>query len=73
MQRAGTVTTLDVYSVGLHLRTRADDAGAHLGLARRTSVFADDPALQPGWYLFAVPSPAQSALAQDLVTLGPGS
>lgn len=70
VQRAGAVTTLDVYSVGLHLRTRADDAGAHLGLTRRTSMFSDDSALQPGWYLFAVPSPAQPALAQDLLTLG---
>jgi hypothetical protein len=70
VERAGTVTTLDIYSVGLHLRTRADDPGAHLGLSRRISVFADDTALQPGWYLFAVPSPPQQALAQDLRTLG---
>jgi hypothetical protein len=70
VQHDGSVTTLAVYSLGLHLRTRSDDLGAHLGLARRISVFADDTALRAGWYLFKVPSPPQAALAQDLLTLG---
>ena len=43
VQHDGTLTTVAVYSVGLHLRTRSDDLGAHLGLARRASVFAGAP------------------------------
>lgn len=70
VQHDGTLTTVAVYSVGLHLRTRSDDLGAHLGLARRASVFAAGTGLQPGWHLFVVPSPPQPALAQDLASLG---
>jgi hypothetical protein len=70
VDRRDTVSVLSVYAVGLHLRTRADDRGAHLGYSRRVYTFAADDTLQPGWYLLRVPSPAGNALAQDMTTFG---
>ena len=70
VERRDTVSVLSVYAVGLHVRTRADDRGAHLGYSRRVYVFAADDTLQPGWYFVRVPSPARSAFAQDLTTVG---
>lgn len=70
VERRDTVSVLSVYAVGLHVRTRADDRGAHFGYSRRVYAFAADDALQPGWYLLRVPSPARSALAQDMTTVG---
>ena len=65
-----TVSVLSVYSVGVHLRTRADDPGGHIGYSKRSYVFVADGTLAPGWYFLSVPSPARSAYAQDLTTIG---
>lgn len=70
VDRRDTVSVLSVYAVGLHVRTRADDRGAHLGYSRRVYAFAADDGLQPGWYFLRVPSPARGAFAQDLRTVG---
>ena len=70
VHRDGDVTTVVVYSAGLHLRTSTDDLGAHLGLSRRTSVYAEDAATRTGWHLFVAPASSQPAVAQDLVCLG---
>lgn len=70
VERRDTASVLSVYSVGLHLRTRPDDPGAHIGYSKRTYVFIADGTLAPGWYFLSVPSPARSALAQDLTTIG---
>lgn len=64
----GDVSTLDLYSVGLHLRTRPDDLGAHLGYSHRTYTSVSDGTLDPGWYFLRVPSPHGEAVAQDLTT-----
>lgn len=70
VERRDTLSMLSVYSAGLHLRTRADDRGANFGYSRRVYAFAADDTLQPGWYFLRVPSPARSAFAQDLKTVG---
>jgi hypothetical protein len=70
VERNGDVSVLDLYSVGLHLRTRPDDFGAHLGYSHRTYVFVSDDTLNPGWYFLRVPSLRRDAVAQDLMTVG---
>lgn len=70
VQRHDNVSVLSIYSVGLHVRTQADDPGAHLGYSRRTYFFAVDDMLASGWYFLRAPSPERSAFAQDLMTLG---
>lgn len=70
VQRRDTLSVLSVYSVGLHWRTRADDPGVHFGYSKRTYAFVVDDTLTPGWYFLSVPSPAGSAFAQDLMTIG---
>jgi hypothetical protein len=70
VEHHGGVTVLDLYSIGLHLRTRADDLGAHLGYSQRTYVFTDDGATASGWHFLVTPSPRRDALAQDLMTVG---
>ncbi|MEO8314206.1 MAG: hypothetical protein ABI645_05370 [Pseudomonadota bacterium] len=70
VERHDEVSVLSIYSVGLHLRSSADDPGAHFGFSKRSHVFVGDEALVPGWYFFRVPSPAGGALAQDLTTFG---
>ena len=65
-----STATLDLYSVGLHWRTRPDDLGGHLGYSRRTYVFAVDTTLAAGWHLIRVPLPQTEAVAQDLLTIG---
>jgi hypothetical protein len=70
VQRHETLSVMSVYSVGLHVRTRADDPGAHFGYSKRVYVFAADPSLAPGWHFLSVPSPAAGALALDLLTIG---
>lgn len=70
VERHDAVSVLSVYSVGLHLRTRGDDPGAHFGVSKRSHVFVGDDMPTPGWYFFRVPSPAREALAQDLTTFG---
>ena len=70
IERAGNVSTVDMYSIGLHLRTRADDSGAHLGYSHRKYVFDSESTLEPGWYFFKAPLPDHEAVAQDLMTVG---
>jgi len=70
VQQRGEVSEVEVYSVGLHLRARADDPGGHLGFSKRTYTFAADDMPVPGWYFLRVPLPECAAIAQDLVTFG---
>jgi hypothetical protein len=70
VERNGAVSVLDLYSAGLHLRTRPDDQGAHLGYSHRAYVFVSDDTVNPGWYFLQVPSPRRDAVAQDLMTVG---
>lgn len=70
VQQRDALSVLTVHSIGLHLRTREDDRGAHLGYSARTYAFGGDAALEPGWYFLSVPSPGRSAIAQDLMTFG---
>jgi hypothetical protein len=70
IERAGNVSTVDMYSIGLHLRTRTDDSGSHLGYSHRKYVFDSKSVLEPGWYFFKVPLPNHEAVAQDLMTVG---
>lgn len=70
VERTGNVSTVDMYSAGLHLRTRPDDSGAHLGYSHRRYVFFSDGTLEPGWYIFKAPLPDREAVAQDLMTVG---
>lgn len=70
VERTGNVSAVHLYSAGLHLRTRPDDSGAHLGYSHRTYVFVSDGTLLPGWYFLKVPSPQRDAVAQDLMTVG---
>ena len=59
-----------MYSIGLHLRTRSDDAGAHLGYSHRKYVFESQSTLEQGWYIFKTPLPDREAIGQDLMTFG---
>ena len=70
VERTGNVATVDMYSAGLHLRTRPDDSGVHLGYSHRTYVFVSESTLEPGWYIFKAPLPEREAVAQDLMTVG---
>ncbi|MFQ3234972.1 MAG: hypothetical protein ACI9C4_000525 [Paraglaciecola sp.] len=70
VERSGNVSTVDMYSIGLHLRTRSDDSGAHLGYSHRQYVFDSESTLQQGWYFFKAPLPEREAVAQDLMTIG---
>lgn len=70
VQPRGDVSDVTVYSVGLHLRARADDPGAHLGFSKRTYTFAVADMSPPGWYVLRVPLPERAAVAQDLTTVG---
>ncbi|WP_291982987.1 hypothetical protein [Candidatus Accumulibacter sp. ACC005] len=66
----GDACILDLYSAGLHLRTRPDDFGAHFGYSHRTYVFPADDTLRPGWYFLWFPATHHTALAQELMTIG---
>lgn len=70
VERNGNVSTIDMYSIGLHLRTRSDDSGAHLGYSHRKYVFDSKSTLEQGWYFFKAPLPDREAVAQDLITVG---
>lgn len=70
VQQRGDVSDVEVYSVGLHLRARAGDPGAHLGFSKRTYTFAADDMPAPGWYFLRVPLPERAAVAQNLMTVG---
>ena len=71
VERSGNVSTVDMYSIGLHLRTLPDDSGAHLGYySHRQYVFDSESTLEQGWYFFKTPLPEREAVAQDLMTVG---
>jgi hypothetical protein len=63
----------DLYSVGIHLKTRAGDAGLVLGYSRTSYVFArsmDDAQIAENWHTFAVPLPAASPKVLHLESAG---
>jgi hypothetical protein len=64
------VRVVEVYSVGLHIRTRMDDTGAHLGYSQRKYIFSDRARGQSSWHFFRVPLPSDEAVAQDFKTVG---
>lgn len=74
--QADGASVIDLYTVGLSLRTAPDDRGLQLGIGKRTYVFPDPPctlateSLQPGWYYFVVPLPDTAAVAIDSRHLG---
>lgn len=70
VQLRGDLSDVTVYSIGLHLRARNDDPGAHLGFSKRIYTFAGADLSPPGWYVLRVPLPACTAVAQDLSTFG---
>jgi hypothetical protein len=69
---ADAAVVVDVYTVGAHLRTRAEDRGMTIGLGRRSYVFAaaDADDVPEGWHLLAVPLPVAGSVAQHLGSLG---
>jgi hypothetical protein len=75
---AGKVTptsdavVVDVYQLGLHLRTRAEDAGVSFGVAQRTYVYSVEQAasLRAGWHYFVVPMPDERAQILDTKNIG---
>ena len=64
------VSVLSIYSLGIHLRQRDDDPGVHVGYSRRSYTFAGRMDATPGWHVMSVPAPTDSAIAQDLLTIG---
>lgn len=68
----GDVATIATQSIGLQLRTRADDRGAHFGYSNRTYVVPRDqaPRVSPGWYLFRIPDVPAPALSVQSSTYG---
>ena len=58
-----------MYVVGLHLRTRLDDAGGGFGFSGRTYVFSDT-SLVPGWHFFHVLLPDTEVVALARRSLG---
>jgi hypothetical protein len=69
---ASDAVVIDVYQVGVHLRTRAEDAGVSLGVAQRTYVYSVDQAgsIPAGWHYFIVPMPDERAEVLDTRNLG---
>jgi hypothetical protein len=69
---AGSAVVIDLYTVGAHLRTRAEDRGLTIGLARRSYIFAVEDAgnVSPGWHLLWTPLPTGAAVAQHVASLG---
>ena len=61
---------IELYSIGMHLRTRTDDLGAHLGFSERHYYFFEDKELKSGFYVFFVPFPKSESIAQKLTTYG---
>lgn len=61
--------TVEMHVVGLHLRTRLDDAGGGFGYSGRTYVF-NDTSLASGWHFFHVPLPHTEAVALARRSLG---
>lgn len=69
---AHEAVVVDIYTLGAQLRTRSDDRGLSIGVARRSYVFPSDDSEGPsrGWHLFHVPLPEEESVAQHHTTLG---
>ena len=69
---AHAAVVVDLYTLGAHLRTRAEDRGLTIGLGRRSYVFAAEGAdkISAGWHLLCAPMPPIAALAQHVASLG---
>ena len=69
---ADAAVVIDLYTLGAHLHTRAEDRGLTIGLARRSYVFAVQDAgnISPGWHLVWAPLPSAAAVAQHVASLG---
>jgi hypothetical protein len=69
---ADSAVVIDLYTLGAHVRTRAEDPGLTIGLARRSYVYAAEDAgkISPGWHLLRAPLPAAAAVAQHVASLG---
>jgi hypothetical protein len=62
---------VDVYSVGVNLRTRVDDPGITVGASRRSYIFAPDRAdLDEGWHYLRVSMPDRPSVAQETESIG---
>ncbi len=62
---------IELYSIGLHIRTRSDDSGLHFGFSERDYyLLENNKKIQGGWYLFCVPFPNSESVAQNLTTYG---
>jgi hypothetical protein len=70
--RADSAVVVDLYTLGGHLRTRGEDRGLTIGLARRSYVFAveDAKTASAGWHLLYAPMPPVAAVAQHVASLG---
>ena len=69
---ADSAVVMDLYALGGHLRTRGEDRGLTIGLARRSYVFAVEDArnVSAGWHLLCAPMPPVAAVAQHVASLG---
>lgn len=69
---ASDAVVIDVYQLGVHLRTRPEDAGVSLGVAQRTYIYSVDQArsLRAGWHYFIVPMPDERAQILDTRNIG---
>jgi hypothetical protein len=69
---AESAVVVDLYTLGAHLRTRADDRGLTIGLARRSYVFTAERAgdLPSGWHLLRTRLPPVPPIAQHAASLG---
>lgn len=67
-------TVFDIFSVGAYLRTRSDDAGIFIGVARNSYVFDQRKVgdVGAGWYVGLVPLPASPAVGIDSRRMGFG-
>jgi hypothetical protein len=70
--RASDAVVIDVYQLGVHLRTVAEDAGVSLGVAQRTYFYSVDQAgsLPAGWHYFIIPMPDERAQVLDTRNIG---
>jgi len=69
---AESAVVVDLYTIGAHLRTSAEDRGLTLGFGRRSSVFAPESAatVPAGWHLFWVPLPPVAPIVRHGTSLG---
>lgn len=63
---------LDIYNLGIHLRSRNEDPGVTFGLSKRSYVYPDtfSQLPEPGYHYFFVGMPPEQAIAQDARIFG---